>query len=280
MNALVVGCGYLGHCVVRKAPADWNWYALTRSAHRGEELRAAGIRPLVGNWLNRAELGGPWPDFDALLIAVPHRPDPELGDATHVVGLGHVLDNLPSLPQRIVYISTTGVYANSGGTFDEQTEPAPQRPGGRIALAAERWLQDHLPATGLILRSAGIYGPGRLPMLDRMRRNEPLPVAPQAMLNLIHVEDLARAAVELLRERPPHSLYVAADGHPVARGEFYRYMAQRLGLAEPRFEPPAGGGRRGTGGKRVCPSRLLRDLDFQFLYPSYRSGIDALCDQL
>ena len=279
MNVLIVGCGYLGQRIVQWAPAGWKWHALTRTADRTARLRAAGIRPLVGNWLHRSDLMAcDWPDLDAVVVSVPHRADPEHDTATHVVGLDHVLASLPSIPPRIVYISTTGVYPDAEGQIDEETPADPQRPGGRIALAAERWLWQRFPASSLIVRSAGIYGPGRLPMLDRLRQNLPLPVHPEATINLIHVDDLARIAVELLDRRPPRHLYVASDGNPVARGEFYRYLAQRHALPDPRFAPPEGVGRRGMARKRLTSKRLVADLDFRFLFPNYRAGVDAILD--
>ena len=89
----------------------------------------------------------------------------------------NVLAALPSDVGRFIYISTTGVYGNAGGEWvDEDTPPDPQRDGGRASLAAEQVLAaSPLADRGVVLRLAGIYGPGRIPFLDKLRAGEPIP---------------------------------------------------------------------------------------------------------
>ena len=77
---------------------------------------------------------------------------------------------------RVIYISTTGVYGPAGGEWvDEQTLPAPERDGGKASLAAEQVLAAHpIGKRSIILRLAGIYGPDRIPYIDKLRAGEPL----------------------------------------------------------------------------------------------------------
>ena len=108
-----------------------------------------------------------------------------------------MLAALPSDTGRFIYISTTGVYGTAGGEWvDEETPPDPQRDGGRASLAAEQVLAAHpLGARSIILRLAGIYGPGRVPFLDKLRAGEPIPAPSAGYLNLIHVDDAAAVVV-------------------------------------------------------------------------------------
>ena len=85
-------------------------------------------------------------------------------------GVRNVLAALPHDTGRFIYISTTGVYGPADGDWvDEETPPDPRRDGGRASLAAEQVLAAHpLGQRGVILRLAGIYGPGRVPFLDKL----------------------------------------------------------------------------------------------------------------
>jgi len=60
-----------------------------------------------------------------------------------------------------VYVGSTGVYAQTDGEeVDEEAATQPTEESGRVVLEAER-----LPTrtrSAIVLRFAGIYGPGRL----------------------------------------------------------------------------------------------------------------------
>ena len=140
--------------------------------------------------------------------------------AVYADGLRNVLAALLSSVTRAIYISTTGVYGNAGGRWvDEATPTDPQRDGGKASLAAEEILRAHpLGKRSAILRLAGIYGPGRVPYLDKLRAGEPIAAPSEGWLNLIHVDDAARIVVAMdrwLAEREasdgPH-VFCVSDG--------------------------------------------------------------------
>ena len=131
-----------------------------------------------------------------------------------------------------------------------------------------------------IVRLAGIYGPGRIPLAAKLRAGEPLAVPREGHLNLVHVVDIARMIVQLLQDPPPSlPLYVFSDGHPVIREVFYRELARQCGVLDPVFmnpEPDDAKVRRATD-KRVNPARLVAEMNFAFQYPDYVSGLAASC---
>ena len=284
MRLLIVGCGYVGTELVRLLDNAWEIFALTRSDVRAAELSQFGIRPIVGNWLG--SLPEPLPKVDYVLVSVPHRPDEHWLGATHGRGLEFLLTRLPEGWQKLIYLSTTGVFGDCASqSVDEDTPVSPERIGPQIAVEAENWLQTHYPSsTGdrqrfTVLRLAGIYGPGRIPLADRIRAGEPLAVPQDGFLNLVHVADIARMIERVLPLELNRNCYVFSDGHPVGRDEFYRYLARLCGVSEPRFVSPDASDarvRRATS-KRVDPSRLIGETHFEFRFPDYQSGlIDAL----
>ncbi|MCA9132599.1 MAG: NAD-dependent epimerase/dehydratase family protein [Planctomycetales bacterium] len=276
---LIVGCGYVGQEVARLGlEAGHTVYALTRSTVRFAELQQLGIQPLVGHWLQRQDLDS-LPPVTRILIAVPHREDGGLGEQTHRRGLSQLLAALPDGWSKLVYLSSTGVYGqDSQRPVDEDTPVCPTRLGPRIAVAAEQWLEEHWAAEKYtVLRLAGIYGPGRIPLLDKLRHGEPLAVPRSGYLNLVHRTDIARMLLPVLSQALPRSVYVFSDGQPVLRETFYRYLAALAGVAQPSFAPPdahSPRARRATD-KRIDPSRLVRQTNFEFRFPDYRSGLEA-----
>jgi nucleoside-diphosphate-sugar epimerase len=281
MVKLIFGCGYLGLRVARRWLAAGHMvYAVTRSQSRADELAARGLSPWVGDVTRPETLRG-LPEAETVLYAVGY--DRRQGQSMHevyVAGLNNVLGALPGSTGRVIYVSSTGVYGDSAGEWvDEHTPCRPQREGGRACLAAEQALAAHpLGARGVVLRLAGIYGPGRIPRKELLLAGEPIPSPAEGYLNLIHVDDAA--AVVLAAERAPTPrVYVVSDGHPPRRRDYYMELARLAEAPPPRFSAPpsdAPAAQRAGADKRACNARLLRELDVRLAYPTFREGLAAI----
>ncbi len=293
MTRLIIGCGYLGGRVARGWAAQGDTvHVLTRSAARAEHLRAAGYLPLVGDVTDPATFPI-LPSVDTVLWALGY--DRQSGRSIHEVyveGLGNVLARLAPGTRRFLYMSSTGVYGQQDGSWVDETSPClPRREGGKACLAAEQQL---LASTwcdrAVILRLAGIYGAQRLPRLEQLRSRAPLSSDPDAVINLIHVEDAAEAILRVA-QRPlvlPRT-FLIADAQPVTRRAFYQELARQSGLPSPIF---AGETReavslhqetsnsrmanRSGSHKRVSNQRMVSELGIQLRYPSYREGLKAV----
>jgi nucleoside-diphosphate-sugar epimerase len=179
----------------------------------------------------------------------------------------------------VILISSTGVYAECrGGWVDESSPCQPSRESGRALLAAEQALATHrFGALGIVLRLAGIYGPGRLPRRAELVSGKSLPIATGEHVNLIHVEDAAAAVLAADAHAQAPRTYLISDGHPVERREYFAELARQFGLPSPSFRDPLpgeGNGRRG-GDKRVSNTRMLAELHVELAYPTYRQGLAA-----
>ncbi len=273
---LIVGCGYVGREVARlwQSHNYGNVLAITRDVNRRLEFENAGIEPIVGHWLHLTP-SERFNQVEKVLIAVPHREESPHGELTHVRGIERLKSCLPNAVDWL-YLSTTGVYGDAHDSVDESTPVQPTRIGPKIAVMGESHLLQTAPGNRrTIVRLAGIYGPGRIPLADKVRSGEPLAVPQDGWLNLIHVDDIAFTLSKCLRTDLQHSLYVLSDGHPVPRMDFYRHLAQLCGVAEPLFAVPDPSSSRAlrSGDKRVNPSRLLSELAIQLQYPSYLEGL-------
>lgn len=282
MGKLIFGCGYLGIRVARRwRDAGHEVFVVTRNAERAKQFAAEGLRPIVADVL-RPETLAELPACDTALYAIGY--DRGAGATIHDVyagGLQAVLDRLSDETAKVIYISSTGVYGQSGGeTVDEESATEPMREGGRACLAAEKVLAAHrLAGRGIVLRLAGLYGPGRVPLADDIHRARPIAAPKQGLLNLIHVDDAASAVLAADERAEPPRTYVVSDGHPVERGEYYQELARLLGAPAPAFAPPSPGSpasRRAAADKRVNNARMLRELGVELAYPNYRLALAAI----
>jgi nucleoside-diphosphate-sugar epimerase len=292
---LICGCGYLGFRVAQLwRKAGQHVMAVTRSEKRSLELATAGLFTIGADVTQPQTLAclGDLPKLggrgvDCVLFSVGHdrAAGPPIGDV-YAGGVKNVLAALPETVQRLIYISTTGVYGPATGNWvDEGTPPDPQREGGRASLAAEQILARHaLGANSVILRLAGLYGPGRVPFLSELRSGEPIPAPSAGFLNLIHVDDAAAVVVAAGRlpafDGGPR-VFCVSDGCPVERGEFYREAARQIGAPPPRFvepDPKSPRAARAAANRRVRNARMLHALDVKLAYSDYRAGLAAILE--
>ncbi|MCE9547673.1 MAG: NAD-dependent epimerase/dehydratase family protein [Planctomycetia bacterium] len=302
MIRLVFGCGYLG----ARAAALWQQrgdtvYAVTRHADRAGEFAARGWQPIVADVL-RPELLVNLPTADTVLFAVARgrQQDVSIRDL-YVDGLNNVLDALPVATRHMIYISSTGVYAQDDGSWvDESSECVPQRPGGIASLEAEQVLAAHsLGGRGTILRMAGLYGPDRVPRREDLLAGRATAEHSQGWLNLIHIDDAAAAVVAAAATAQPTApgsafdrieparprLLNVSDGEPVLRRDYLAEIARCLGISLPQGAAalpesvPAKATGRGTTSKRVSNRRMLAELAVRLQYPSYREGLRAILSE-
>lgn len=256
-------------------------FAVTRYAEKGCALLACGIEPVVADIMDPQTLKK-LPKADTVLFAVGYdRGGGHSIRQLYVAGLQNVLQHLSPDVRRFIYVSSTGVYGQSGDVWvDERSPCEPAREGGRACWEAEQRLRgDPLGQRAIILRMAGIYGPGRIPRQKELQAGVPIEAPSEGYLNLIHVDDAARAVIAAEQQAPLPALYCVSDGHPVIRGEYFRELAALLGAPKPQFREPRRNSpavERASASKRVSNQRMLTELKFDLLCPSYREGLAVI----
>lgn len=266
---LVAGAGDVGTRVAeRLVEAGHRVFALRRSEHPDGN----GIRWLRGDLTHADTLQG-LPHVDAVVYApTPDARDEGAYRAIFLDGLRHFVDALPAPPRRTVFVSSSAVYGEHGGDWvDETTAPAPPGFNGRVLIEAERWLASR-DIGGVSMRLAGLYGPGRTQLLDRLREGKV--VVPRGLgiyANRIHVDDAAAALVRVLLLETPAPVYVGVDDTPLPIDVLYDHLAGLLGVAL----PGEGAGPVGVGNKRLS-NGLLRGAGFRCRWGDARDGYAAL----
>lgn len=287
MNAVfIVGCGDIGRRVAALCLAEGQSVTgLVRSAASTTQLRQAGITPLQADLDDPVTLGV----VDCAGQAVYYFAAPPVEGETDP-RMAHFLAGIAAdrLPQRIVYISTTGVYGDCGGAWITETQPVnPRSARGKRRLAAENALRAWSAQTGVpvvILRVPGIYGPGRLPT-ERIRKGLPvLREADAPYSNRIHADDLARVCVAAMWRGTPGAVYNVADNQPTTMSHYFNRIADHLGLPRPPAVSMSEAREQLTAAmlsfieesRRIDNRKMREELGVALLYPDLESGLVAL----
>ena len=284
-SLLIVGCGDVGLRVVRALGGRLRVFALTSSPARCDALRAAGVRPLVGDLDDKATLGRLAGLADAVLYLAP---PPAAGHADPRLRALLAALSRRTLPARVVYASTTGVYGDCRGEWVTETRalnPATDR--ARRRVDAESRLRAWARATGVratTLRIPGIYASDREggDPRERVRRGTPVLAAEDdGYTNHIHADDLARACIAgLWRGRPQRAVQVCDDSD-MKTGDYYDLVADLSGLARPARVARAQAGEHFSAAqwsflnesRRLSNQRMKRELRLVLQRPTVREGL-------
>lgn len=282
---LIVGSGDVARRALPWLLRRFRVFALVRQPEAAVELRALGAVPVVGDLDDRQSLRRLAGIADAVLHFAP-PPQTGHGDP-RMARLLAALAGRSSLPQGVVYISTTGVYGDCAGARVDETRPCrAQTARGRRRVDAERRLRAFGRRNQVrvaLLRAPGIYAADRLP-LERLRRGDPVLAADEDVhTNHIHAEDLARIACLALFRAGPGRAYNASDDSGLRMGEYFDAVAERFGLARPPRMARAEIVRHlspltlsfMSESRRLDNRRLKRELRLRLRYPTVADGLRA-----
>ncbi len=280
---LIVGCGDVALRMVGLLRGRYRLFALSHSAQRLGLLRDHGIVPLAGDLDDPATL--------LRLAGLPHdilhfAPPPSQGSLDlRTSNLIRALRRSGSIPQRLVYISTSGVYGDCLGALVDEPRPLrPQSDRARRRVDAERLLRAWGRASGVrvvILRVPGIYAADRLP-IERIQAGTPTLAQPEdAYTNHIHADDLARIVLAALARGRPGRTYNAADGSWLKMGDYFDLVAKSFDLPLPprvsRREAESLVSRTQMSfmgeSRRLSNRRMKQELRVRLRYPSVAAGL-------
>ncbi|MDX9886382.1 NAD-dependent epimerase/dehydratase family protein [Thauera sp.] len=282
---LIVGSGDVALRTLPWLTRRFRVFALVRQPEGASALRAAGAIPIVGDLDDRRSLQRLAGLADAVLHFAP-PPSSGRGDlrTQHLLA---ALGSRKSLPQGLVYISTTGVYGDCAGAGVDETRPCnAQTARGQRRVDAERRLRGFCRRTGVrvaLLRAPGIYAADRLP-LERLQRGDPVLMAEEDVhTNHIHAEDLARIACLALFRAQAGRAYNASDDSGMKMGDYFDAVADAFALPRP---PRLGRAEIATRlspltlsfmgeSRRLDNRRLKRELRVRLRYPTVADGLAA-----
>lgn len=292
MRIVIAGCGYLGRVLgLSYLKAGHTVLGLRRDPSAVEALRAEGMHAASADLLDPGTypVGAIGADV-AVLCQAPSRRSDGYG-----VTYAAACENFASWAaahevKRIVFVSSTSVYGDFAGEWvDEAVDPLTAGKHGPEARAkAEELLRAERSILGsgvsaCVVRSAGIYGPGRNRIAAVRGAQVPAATKGESYTNRIHVTDLAEAVRIVADRGVSGETYIASDGSPSTQGDFYDWLFERLGVrrlfdgclyTDAETVRPV----RGEANKR-CRNTKLRALGWTPRYPSYKEGYEHLIKQ-
>lgn len=290
MRVLIVGCGYvglpLGAELVRQGH---DVFGLRRSPAAESESKAAGIKPLFADITNFDELKKLPRDFDWVVnCAASGGGTVEDYQRLYLTGNRNLIEWLREAPpRRFVYTSSTSVYGQNDGSTVVETDPvAPMSDTGKILVATENLLlaaAKEIQFPSVILRLAGIYGPGRGYWLKQFLNGEArIEGDGSRILNMIHRDDAAGALIAALKHSPMGQVFNVVDNEPVTQLDTFKWLAEKTGRPLPSVAAAdtESNRRRGVTNKRVSNQRLKKLLGYEFKYPTFRQGYTAELQRL
>jgi nucleoside-diphosphate-sugar epimerase len=286
MRVVILGCGYVGLALGRQLLADGHEVAGVRRSEDGiAAVEAAGMDAVRAD-VTDADTLACVPDADWVVFAASSGGrGADHARKVYVDGQRVAVDAFgqrDSPPERYVYTSSTGVYGDHGSDWvDESTSIEPTTEKTRVLAEAERVARERTAEYGIegtVARFAGLYGPDRY----RLSRYLEGPVT-AGYLNMVHRDDAAGAVAFCLAEGIDGDVLVV-DDEPAEKWSFADWLAEQCDVDRPpkrtkeeRLEAgdlSAAAERRVLTSKR-CSNDYLRELGYEFRYPTFREGYRA-----
>ena len=295
---LIVGFGDVAQRAMPLLLVHYHVLALVRTAEAAARASRLGATPLAGD-LDRPETLA---SLAGAAECVLHLAPPDAGgdrdlrtrslvDALSARGMvAHANRPIRRL-ERLVYVSTSGVYGDCGGARVDESRPVnPQSDRAQRRVDAERTLLDWGVREGVrvtILRVPGIYAADRLP-IERIERGTPaLRAEDDVFTNHIHAEDLAAVCVAALAHGADGRVYNVSDDSELKMGEYFDLVADRAGLPRPpRIARADAPGQISpmtlsfmSESRRLVNRRMKAELGITLRYPTVREGVPQRIDR-
>ncbi|MDB5743341.1 MAG: NAD-dependent epimerase/dehydratase [Polaromonas sp.] len=289
-RVLIIGCGDVGLRVARHMPPRVRLLALTSSPERVPALRGARITPLLGNLDAPAtlrRLAGL--ATHVVHLAPPPGHNPGWQGDPRTLALLRAL-RLRSLPQSLVYGSTSGVYGDCGGArVNETWLPSPHTPRSQRRVFAEGQVRLFGRATATpvhILRIPGIYAADREGGTPRGRLLKGTPVLQReddVYTSHIHADDLARACLAALWRGKPQRVSNVCDDTQLLMGDYFDLAADLYRLPRPPRIPRSTANKQlplmllsfMSESRRLDNRRMKEELGLALRYPTVHEGLQS-----
>jgi nucleoside-diphosphate-sugar epimerase len=287
---LIAGCGYIGERIARLSRvAGGDVCCMVRSSEKAAGFLEQGFSAVACSLDDPAAI----PALD-LTDRILYYLVPPPGGGLVAIRARKFLAALdaPNKPSKIIYISATSVYGEvAGGVVSEESPAEPVSAMGKRRLDAETAFLEYGRMNGVpvvILRVSGIYGPGRLPLMQISQGQPLLREEESGPSNRIHADDLVAVCLAAAERGESGEIFNVSDGHPSSMTSYFNACADALQLPR-QPQVPLEEARRVMSplmfsyvseSRIVDNSRMLRRLNVGLRYPTMLEGLAASCTPL
>ena len=278
----ILGCGYLGSALADIClEKGWQVSALTRNPNTSSQLEARGLHKVVQanlqdeNW--HVELDSVQ-DFVVNCVGAS-SPDADGYIQSYVDGQDSVVKWLANgKVNSLVFTSSCSVYPQTGKRLvDETASCNGVSEKGGLLLAAEQkcFPPPQTVRRSFILRLAGLYGPGRHLLLNKVKSSEQFDGNADRVLNLIHRDDAVNAVLSCLEADDSNigRIYNVSDGSHASRGQIANWLAHQSNSSEPTFKEDD---EEGTPNRKISNNRILDELSWAPRFTNFQLGYENI----
>jgi nucleoside-diphosphate-sugar epimerase len=257
----ILGCGWLGLPLAKKLLSNnFEVSGSTTSDHKLPILAELGIKPFLIA-ITENEIIGDFQSFigdsEILIIDIP----PKLRSNSKENFVAKIQNTIAevekSTTSKIIFVSSTSVYADDNSVVSEETICVTDTEGGKQLLQSEQILKNNKNFKTTILRFGGLIGDDRHPIYFLAgRTNIENPYGP---INLIHQNDCIAIIIAVIKQGLWNETFNAVAPFHEKRKEYYTKKAVALGLALPHFATD-----KESVGKTISSRKIIEKLDFEF----------------
>ena len=257
----ILGCGWLGLPLAKQLiQKGYLVKGSTTSSDKLEVLKNIGILP-YSIIISDGEITGSIEDFledsEVLIIDIP----PKLRAAEKedfVSKIQHLIPYIESSSvTKIIFVSSTSVYADCNQNITENTIPEPTTESGIQLLKSESILLNKTSFQTTVVRFGGLIGEDRHPIRFLAgRKNIENPEAP---INLIHLEDCIGILEKIIEKNLWNEIFNAVTPFHPSRKDYYTQKAIELSLELPEFNDHSVSNR-----KIILSDKIQNVLNYRF----------------
>ncbi len=231
----ILGCGWYGLALAKSLLQDDNEVkGSTTSPQKIALLADEGVQPYMVDFsADNETYEADFFNCDVLFIAIPPKARSGAG-AEFIPKIERIIEAIKRHGiTKVVFISSTAVYADLNYEVDENSDPQPNTESGKVLLQAENLFKNEPSFKTTIIRFAGLIGPGRNPgRFFAGKKDIPNGNAP---VNLIHLDDCIGISKAILQADAFGYLFNGCSPHHPVKSAFYTQAAINAGLEKPEF---------------------------------------------
>ena len=269
-KVLIIGCGDLGTAIATRLHQSQHEVIGVRQSDTQLPQAMQTIQADVTQPSSLSALENIHPNIVIYCISASASTDASY-QAHYVTGLKNVLatqaNNQALL--HVFFVSSTRVYGQViDDLLDENTPAMPADFGGERLLEGENVLK-YLPCKATSMRLSGIYGTGRLYLVNMAKDFAKWPTD-NNWSNRIHRDDaasfIAFIVEKVSQNQEVADCYIVTDDMPTQQYDVLRWLATQMHMDSSHIKTP-----QTQSGKRLSNQRL-RSTGFQLQYSNYQTG--------
>ena len=217
----ILGTGWLGAKLAENLKSDYNVKVSVRNEDKLFDFENLGCITYILNEYNFSFLDELLDTNYLFINYPPSKFDDYLGFLEKIYSCEKI-NNI----EKIIFISSTSIYPNSEGIFDENC--IIETSSNKIVFDAENLV---LNKTHIIFRASGLFGEDRI--AGRRLANKIVDF-PKTKINFVHRNDVINATIFVIKNDLNGIFNLVSKQHPT-KEELYSFNAQKFNFEKPIF---------------------------------------------